>query len=142
MDEMLLNNLSSFANQVMTNGSMIMIADGSDILPYCAIALMLGFLTARIGSKKGGSFFKWFVAGTLGGIIALPVAIFKKEPVALPAFKKCPKCTGEIPIFALVCDACDYNFISGLVGNRHPMLPAPNEPLACDVSNQALAYRA
>jgi hypothetical protein len=142
MDEMILNNLSSFANQLMTNGSMLMIADGSDILPYGAIALMLGFLTARMGSRKGGNFFKWFVAGTLGGIIALPVAVFKKEPVALPAFKKCPKCTGQIPISALVCEECDYNFITGLVRNRLTMLPAPNEPLARDVSNQALAYRA
>ena len=140
MYEMISINLSSFSTHAMANGSMRMI--GSDILYYCAIALILGFLTAKIGSKKGGTFFQWFVAGALVGVIALPVAILKKERVALLALKKCPKCAGQIPLSALVCDGCDFNFISGFAGHRHKMLPAPNEPPARDVSQQTFAYRA
>jgi hypothetical protein len=56
-----------------------MIDGDSDIFPFLAIALTLAFLTARIASKRDGSFFKWFERERFLGIIALPVAIFKGD---------------------------------------------------------------
>ena len=43
----------------------------------------------------------------------------------LSALKTCPKCAGQLPLSTLVCDGCEYNFLSGGVGSRHKMLPAP-----------------
>jgi uncharacterized membrane protein len=116
----------SLVTLVVTNGSTLMIDGGSDILHFLAMALTLAFLTARIASMKDGSFFKWFVAGALLGIIALPVAIFKRHHVVLSALKKCPKCAEQLPLSALICDACDYNFLSRIVGHGHKLLASPN----------------
>jgi hypothetical protein len=126
-----------------TDGStlMLMIPEGLDVLHLSAIALTVAVLTARIASKKDGSFFKWFIAGAFLGIFALPLAIAKRKKVALPALKKCPKCAEQLSVSALVCDVCDYNFLSGMVGHSHKLLP-PREPLVHEASTQTFAYRA
>src|ERR671914_1683166 len=118
-----------------TNGStlMFMIAEGLDVLHLSAIALTVAVLTARIASKKDGSFFKWFIAGALLGIFALPLAIVKRKQVALSVLKKCPKCAEQLSLSALVCDACDYNFISGMAGYPNK-LPSPGERLVHEAS--------
>jgi Uncharacterised protein family UPF0547 len=124
MDEAISQSLS-FVTLAVINGRTLSIDGGSDILHFLAIALTVAFLTARIASKKDGSFFPWFVAGALLGIIALPVAIFKRRHVGLSALKKCPKCAEQLPLSTLVCAACDYNFISGIVGHGHKLLSSP-----------------
>ena len=91
------------------------------------MVLTLAFLTAGIANHKGGSFFKWFLAGALVGIIALPITIFKRKETALRAQKHCPKCAKQLPIQALVCDACDYNFLSMMVGCQVKPAPPPRE---------------
>ena len=135
-------NFSSFAALVATNGGTLMIAEGSNILHLTAIALTLASLTARIASKKDGSYFKWFVAGALLGIIALPVAIMKRQRVALLALKKCPKCAEQLPLSTLVCHACDYNFLSRMVGHRRNLLPPASEPAAYGASRETFRDRA
>jgi Uncharacterised protein family UPF0547 len=119
-----ISQILSLVTLVVTNGSTLMIDGDADILHFLAIALLVAFLTARIASKKDGSFFKWFVAGAFLGIIALPVAIFKRQHV-LSILKKCPKCAEQLPISALVCDACEYNFISRIVGHGQKLLASP-----------------
>ena len=119
-----ISQILSLVTLTVTNGSTIMIDGDSYILHFLAIALLVAFLTARIASKKDGSFFKWFVAGAFLGIIALPAAIFKRQHV-LSALKKCPKCAEQLPVSALVCDACEYNFISRIVGHGHKLLASP-----------------
>jgi Uncharacterised protein family UPF0547 len=109
---------------LVANGSTLIIDGDADILHFLAIALILAFLTATIASRKDGSFFKWFVAGAFLGVIALPVAIFKRQHV-LSILKKCPKCAEQLPVSALVCDACEYNFISRIVGHGHKLLASP-----------------
>jgi hypothetical protein len=109
---------------LVANGSTFIIDGDADILHFLAIALILAFLTARIASKKDGSFFKWFVAGAFLGIIALPIAIFKRQQVP-STLKKCPKCAEQLPVSALVCDSCEYNFISRIVGHGHKLLASP-----------------
>jgi predicted amidophosphoribosyltransferase len=68
--------------------------------------------------------------------IAVLVAITTKKsrvstakehhPVDLRTFKKCPNCNDQLPLSTLVCDACEYNFLSGSNGPRHKLLPAPD----------------
>jgi ribosomal protein L40E len=48
---------------------------------------------------------------------------FKKHYVLTE--KTCPKCAEQLPISALLCEACDYNFLSMSVVHRHKLLPAP-----------------
>jgi Uncharacterised protein family UPF0547 len=120
-----ISQILSLVTLVVTNGSTLIIDGDSDILHFLAITLILAFLTARIASKKDGSFFKWFVAGAFLGIIALPVAIAIKRQHVLSVLKKCPKCAEQLPVSALVCDACEYNFISRIVGHGHKLLASP-----------------
>jgi hypothetical protein len=109
MYEAILESFSFFPTLVVTNGSTLMTAEGLNIIHFFAIALIVALLTARIASKKDR-------------------AIFKRQRIA--TLKKCPKCAEQLPLSALVCDACDYNFLSRMVRRRHELLPSPSEPLA------------
>jgi hypothetical protein len=109
MYKAILESLSFFPTLVVTSGSTLMTAEGLNIIHFFAIALIVAFLTARIASKKD--------RGT-----------FERQHVL--TLKKCPKCAEQLPLSALVCDACDYNFLSGMVGYGHKLLPSPSEPLA------------
>ena len=101
------------------------IAD-SDIFNIMGIAMLLGFLTAKIATRKGGGFLKWFLAGALFGVVALPLAVLKGRRVSIPeVFKKCPQCSRELTASTLVCEHCDYNFLS--MTTRHPRLMPPSE---------------
>ena len=40
--------------------------------------------------------------------------------------KPCPQCAEQLPLSTLVCNNCDYNFLSMSVGLRHKLLPAPD----------------
>lgn len=137
--EAILENFSTFATFVVTAGSTIMIAESLDILYFSAIALILVLLTARIAKKKDGNFFKSSIAGSTPRNNGTTGRIFKKQHIS--ALKNCPKCADQLPLSALICDACDYNFLSGMVGHRDKLLPSP-EPQAHEASMQTFAYRA
>ena len=92
---------------------MMAIDDG--LLPFYAIALLLVLLSVRIGRKQGGLF-----AGRRSRSAA--DRMFEGRAAAS---KKCPNCAEQLTLSALICDACAYNFLSGLVGRGHKMLPAP-----------------
>jgi hypothetical protein len=46
--------------------------------------------------------------------------MFEKRNIS--ARKCCPSCSEQVPLSTLICDACDYNFLSG---HGHKLLPAP-----------------
>ena len=48
------------------------------------------------------------------------------HPGDLRAFKNCPNCADPLPLSTLVCDVCEYNFLSASIGPRHKLLPAPD----------------
>ena len=95
----------------------------SDTASYLAIAAILAlWLIARTSRRhgstsSGNSFSEKLKAGFRP----------KSDPAVL-TFKKCPKCTEQLPVSALVCDACDYNFLAGSI-LRHKLLPMPEERL-------------
>jgi hypothetical protein len=142
MYEAVLMAFSSIVTVVAPSGITMTVED-LDIVHFSSIALILALLTARIASKKGGSFFTWFVAGAIFGIIALPIAIFKRKHDGLPAhdslmtLKTCPNCAKQLPLAALVC-VCDYNFLAMTVGYRHKQLPPPNESPAQESSRSRM----
>ena len=122
---------------MVTDGSTIMIAEGLDILYFSAIALILVFLTIR-AKKKEGILVKSSKARSALRNNGTTGRIFKRQH--LPALKNCPKCAEQLPPTALICDACDYNFLSRMVGHRHKLLPS-SEPLGHEASRQTFAYR-
>ena len=112
-----------------------MLITNLDIVLYAAILPTLAVLIMRIARNKPDR----FLGASLPGVLQRGYG--KKDHFAGPALKKCPKCSEDLQLSALVCDTCDYNFLAGSVAHRHKMLPAPSEPLANGVSGQTLAYR-
>ena len=121
----------------VADGRALMI-DDYGILQVAGIALIIALLVGRMGSKKASAFFK---PRTSKVKKALPAAIFRKHQAALSATKKCPNCAGNLPISTLVCDACEYNFLSGTVGLRNKLLPSPDEPETHEAPKRSFAYR-
>ena len=105
--------------EMMTSGSAIMPSDGTDSLYFHLIALTVVILAGKIASKKDDGFFQRFLAKAFKGATA------KGQKVALSALKACPKCAEQLPLSTLVCETCDYNFLSRSVGHRHKLLSAP-----------------
>ena len=112
-----------------------MLITNLDIVLYAAIVPILAMLIVRIARENAGSALRASLSE------ALKKGCGKKDHFAGPALKKCPKCNEQLQLSALVCDACDYNFLAGSVTHRHKMLPAPSEPLPQEVSGQTFAYR-
>ena len=132
------NRLIDPATLVGTDGSKTMSAENLDILHFFAPAVILMLLISRIGNRRHGGFFKALVAGSLFSNDCAVDRMFEKHHI--PASKKCPNCTEHLPISGLICEACDYNFLTGMVGYGNKLLPSP-EPLPLRMSKQSLAQR-
>jgi len=131
-----MGNFSILAKLMVTDGRILMIAGGLDIFYLSAIALIVAFLTARMMKKKHGSFFKSFRARSSFKNTGVVDRFFESNHI--PALKKCPNCPEQLPLSALICDACDYNFLSAMVGRGQKRLPSP-EPMTHEVSEQRFA---
>ena len=97
---------------------------GLDVLHISALALMLIFLRLRIVNRKSDSAFESFRAASASVNHGASGRLLEKRRV--PALKDCPNCAEQLPLSALMCDACDYNFLAAMPG-RHKLLPAPRE---------------
>jgi len=107
----------------MTEGSIFMIAGGVGL--YLLLALVLILILGAAWTRKipVGSFFK-----SITGSVVLKTELVAEQffpAKRIPAQKNCPHCAEPTPISALFCDACDYNFLSGMVGTRQKALPVP-----------------
>jgi hypothetical protein len=111
LKRLLVENFLSFATLVVRHRNRLMIAERFNFL-LSKIERTLAFFTASIASQRDRP--------------------LKRQHVL--TLKKCPKCAEQLPISALVCDSCDYNFLSRTVGHRHKLLPSPSDPLAHEVS--------
>jgi len=100
-----------------------MSAENLDILHFFAPAIILMLLIARIGNRKPSGFFKSLVAGGVFSNDYAADRMFEKHHI--PASKKCPNCAEPLPLSALICEACDYNFLSGMVRHGNQLLPSP-----------------
>ena len=85
-----------------------MIAEDLNGFFLFAILLIIAVLVTKTAPKSGISTAK------------------EHHPVDLRTFKKCPNCNDHLPLSTLVCDACEYNFLSGSNGPKHKLLPAPD----------------
>lgn len=97
----------------MLNGSF-------DILHLSAIAVIPVFLALRfLKKKKARDSFESFRAVSSSG----NASIFERERV--PATKKCPGCEEQLPLSAIICDGCDYNFLASRPVRSQSILPSP-----------------
>ena len=101
-----------------------MISDGLNIYCLSAIALVVALLFARGMKNSYGSFFKSFLKST--GLKKSYANDRMFENLRVPAFKKCPNCEKQLPLSALLCDACDFNFLAGSLYRGNKMLAAPD----------------
>jgi len=136
MYEMIMENFSNLAKFIVTDGRTLKMAEDLNIIYFSAIALILVFLTVRIATKRYASFFKSSKAGSALASDGASGRFFERQRI--PALKKCPNCTEQLPLSALICEACDYNFLSRMVGRGQKFLPSP-EPMTHEVSNHSFA---
>src|SRR5215470_20120165 len=110
-----MENFSTLMKLALTDSRTFMIAGGLDTLHIAAIALILIFITARIVKRKNGSFLKSFDRAS--------ERFFEIKHIA--ALKSCPNCATQHALSALICDACDYNFLAERPGRGQRLLPPP-----------------
>jgi hypothetical protein len=113
--------ITSFSSFLNSDASSM----NTDNVYYHAVAFVTVILGARIANRKTGGLFIWCSR-------KLPFRNTKaaSQRAALAALKACPTCTEQLPLSALVCERCEYNFLSGAAGHRHKLLPAPDAAIA------------
>lgn len=65
------------------------------------LAVLLGFIPAFIASRKGHSFFWWWLFGALVFVVTLPLALLTKDVRA-----RCPECAEPVQKIAVRCPHC------------------------------------
>ena len=130
MYEAIVENLSNLANLLLTDGRALMVAGGPEILPITAVALILLLLVTRIVKRK-----TFRARGTVTHKRASG-RLFEKQ--RSPELKPCPNCTEQLPLSAIICHTCDYNFLAARPGRGQRLLPPP-QPMTRKVSEQRIA---
>jgi hypothetical protein len=135
MDEAIVENLSSLANLVLTYGSTLVKTERLDTLDIAGVALIVVLLAARIVNRKLGflkSFRAWRTLNNKRSYGRL------SERQRRPALKPCPNCAEQLPLTAVICYICDYNFLAERPGRGQTLLPAP-QPMTHEVREQQMA---
>jgi hypothetical protein len=115
-----------------------MTGENLDIVNFFAPAIILMFFIAIAGEKKQGGFFKALVMGSAFSNECAVDRMFEKQHI--PSLKKCPNCAEQLPLSGVICEACDYNFLSGMVGYGNRLLAAP-QALPLRMAKRGFAQR-
>jgi hypothetical protein len=86
-----------------------------DTASILVLAAIIGLLPAWIASRKGQSFFGWWVFGGLLFIVALPIALMQKD-----RRPTCPDCREVVHSDAVKCPHCQ----SGIDGRIVQYVPS------------------
>src|SRR5215510_7852153 len=116
MYETLVENLSHLANLISTYGSIFMITEGLDIASITGIAAILVLLTGRRMTRRRRR-------GSVTSRLT-----FGRRVKGQPVLKPCPSCAERLPLSAIICGTCDYNFLAERPGRGQNLLPSP-EPM-------------
>jgi hypothetical protein len=90
---------------------------------YFLIAAILIYLAARIVKNNSRRRFESALAAKSFTDHSVTERFFPAQRI--PTEKDCPNCSEPLPLSALICEACDYNFLSRSVGGKHKLLAAP-----------------
>jgi hypothetical protein len=119
--ETIVENLPTLTNVVLTYADNL-IAENLDVLSLSAVTLTLAFLAAkRLRRKRTVS--KSFQAHESFTRKRVTGRLFKSQRT--PVLKQCPSCAQQLPLSAIMCDTCDYNFLAERPGRRQVLLAAP-----------------
>jgi hypothetical protein len=113
-----MENFLNLAELALMAGRNPMTVGGMDILPISALALTLVLLGLRMANKKSVTMAESFQSARSGGF-------FEKQ--RMPAQKKCPHCAMQLPLSAIICETCDYNFLAERPGRGQKLLALPEE---------------
>jgi hypothetical protein len=127
-----MGNFSTLAIFALADGRTFMLAEGLDILHISAIALILVFLVGRIVKRKQSGFAK---SAPVWGTSTHAAARFF-ESKHIPPLKPCPHCARQLPLPAIICEQCDYNFLAARPGRGQKLLPSP-QPVIHEPSDQS-----
>jgi hypothetical protein len=130
MDETIVESFSYLANLLLTGGSALMITEGLEILPITVVALILVLLVARLLKRK-----TFRARGPVTNKRASS-RLFNKQ--RSPELKPCPNCNEQLPLSAIICDICDYNFLAARPGRGQNLL-SPPQPITHEVLKQEIA---
>jgi hypothetical protein len=129
MSENIVGNFPTLMNVVLTYAGSL-IAESLDVLSLSA-ALTLALLAAKMFRKKR-SVSKSFQAHD--NFTRKRVGrLFKSQRT--PVLKPCPSCAQQLPLSAIICDTCDYNFLAERPGRRQVLLQPP-KPLTHEPPQQ------
>jgi hypothetical protein len=111
-----MEHLLTLAKLVLMDGGSAMTAESVDILPITVIGLILVFLRLRIVNQNPASLAKSGRAeSTCSGRFL--------QRQRMPALKNCPNCAEQLPLSAIICETCDYNFLAERPGRGQNLLP-------------------
>jgi hypothetical protein len=131
ISEIIVGNFSTSINVMLTYGGTL-IAENPDVLPLSAV-LTLALLTAKMFRRKRSVSKSFqardnFTPKRVG-------SLFKSQRT--PVLKPCPNCAEQLPLSAIMCDTCDYNFLAERPGRRQVLLQPPN-PLIYETHSKSL----
>jgi hypothetical protein len=114
MDEVIAENFSNLANIVSTYGSTLLVAAGQDPITITAVALIIVLLALRMVKRKRGVFRS-----------SRPRGSDSNKRASSPTVKPCPSCAEQLPLTAIICGICDYNFLAERPGRGQKLLSSP-----------------
>jgi hypothetical protein len=128
MDEVTVKTLSDVVNFLLIDRGAAMMTAGMQIA-IGAVALILILLLARMKRKN-------FRARRTKTHKPTSVRLFEKKPS--PERKPCPNCAEQLPLSAIICGKCDYNFLAARPGRGQNLLPSPEAPIH-DIADQRIS---
>ena len=135
VDEPMMENLSSLANLVWTYGTRLLMAEGLDTFLIVAASLMLILFTAKTVRRKLSVRNSFRVRRTASKKRASG-RLSKRQRRAV--LKPCPSCAEKLPVSAIICGACGYNFLAERPGRGQALLPSP-KPMNREAPEQKIA---
>lgn len=123
-----METLLTLAGFVLTEGDALMRGANLEMRLYSAIALILILLAIKTVKKSSR--------------LRSARAVYRPsgrrfESKRIQALKPCPHCAKELPLSAILCEACDYNFLAERPGRGQKLLPPP-EPRTHELTEQEL----
>lgn len=134
IDEGISEQLLSLGNLALTYGGRFMIPKGLDILYFSSVALIVALGATFVKRHRGVP--KFFQAEDLSIHKQAGGHLFKGQ--RRPVLKPCPSCAAQLPLSAIMCDTCDYNFLAERPGRGQALLEPPR-PFNQDGTEQRIA---
>ena len=72
------------------------------------LAILFGIATGIIGRAKGGSFFIWFMVGSVLPVLGLVAVILNRNEDDEPE-RQCPNCNKILKLYVQVCPRCGWD---------------------------------